>query len=622
MGLAVVVVVASWLLWPRDDEKQAPSKSSSSKRVERPRIDIPGLRTPRPGLGPIARRPPRDGLVRVTGTVLDRKNHQAVGDVEVVFADGNTEASAVADVAGRYSIDLPPGRYRPFVRADGVISASPAVRERLPARPRPEQVAAARLDLAPAVDVQRDTDGVDLEVVRSGKVHGKVVDRNGHPIPGAIVRAFATDEAGTPRPVLGTDVAETGADGGFDLEMAAATYRLDAFHGRYGGITSSSVVVVEPAETTDAELTMTLGCVITGRVVGARGQTVPDGALERGHSSTDADGSFYPDGDFGVDGTFQWTTTEETTLYLRAWPWKSTHSQAIRFECKDGVRYDNVVFEIPDHAPDMAGRVLTADGRPVPYAFVDIGGLSEGTMNQQERADADGNWAVFALPAGEYRVTATADGAGAVERVVTSPMSGVDLTLSGTGRIAGRAIGMTDGSFTLAAYQCRTEVDSGGWGVAVEFRRVVSVIGGRYELDNVPACDLLHVVVQRGSRRAILEVAVPAGGTAELDVDVAEPQEVTVRGTVRDPDGRGIARALVTAISAESDREATFTETDDQGRFTLSAHGGDQIVARSPEGSLGLRWIERHGPTMVDLDISLDIRERTYDEDPPELDEE
>lgn len=83
------------------------------------------------------------------------------------------------------------------------------------------------------------------------------------------MRAFATDDLGTARPVLGTDVAETDGAGGFQLEVAATTYRLDAFHDRYGGVTAYTMVVVDAGQTAEAEITMQAGCVIAGRVVRA-----------------------------------------------------------------------------------------------------------------------------------------------------------------------------------------------------------------------------------------------------------------------------------------------------------------------------------------------------------------
>jgi hypothetical protein len=49
------------------------------------------------------------------------------------------------------------------------------------------------------------------------------------------------------------------------------------------------------------------------------------------------------------------------------------------------------------------GRAVTAEGRPLPFAIVDIRGESNGDTRLQERTDEAGNWAVYSLPAGEYR---------------------------------------------------------------------------------------------------------------------------------------------------------------------------------------------------------------------------
>ncbi|MBK9037013.1 MAG: carboxypeptidase regulatory-like domain-containing protein [Myxococcales bacterium] len=611
---AAIAVVALVVLWPRGGGHGRTGQKATASGQPGSRLPFTigpdGWRAHGRRLGPIKLAPPASGLIRVTGTVRDRLSHKPVPDVEVVFADGATEASVVADVAGRYSIDLPTGMYRPFVRGDGVMSAAPPVRERLPARPRPEQVAATRLELAAALDLQASTDGVDLEVERSGKVRGRVVDGSGRPIAGAIVRAFATDDFGTARPVLGTDVAETDAAGGFELEVAATTYRLDAFHDRFGGVSAYTIVSVTAGETADAEITMASGCVISGRVVRRDGRPVGDGALERGVDSTDADGTYFPDGEFSADGAFVWSTSDELTLYLRAWPWKSAPSNARRFECRDGQRYQDVVFEVPTAAPDMSGRVLTADGRPVPFAFVDVGGESEGTMNQQERADADGNWAVFALPSGQYRISATAEGVGAVVIHASSPSQGVDLHMSGTGTLVGRVLGVSDGAVVLTARGCSLGDDV----VAIDYRRVVSIIGGSYHLDGVPACHLM-VQVSHAGREVIMDADVQVGQTTTLDLDLPDDKPVLVRGVVRDPDRRPVAGAIV--ITSGSTAPAT-AETDADGRFTLEARAGDTLVVTGGGGYTSA-LLERHGSSTVDLELTL---ESSIDGDEPSFDDE
>src|SRR6185369_4483113 len=107
------------------------------------------------------------------------------------------------------------------------------------------------------------------------------------------------------------------------------------------------------------------------------------------------------------------------------------------FECHDGARYDDVVFEIPRIASDLGGSVVTAGGAPAPGAYIDVTGVSAGTMNQQERADENGQWEVFSLPAGDYMVSVRVPGQGVATARLTAPSRGAVLTLSGTGSLVG-----------------------------------------------------------------------------------------------------------------------------------------------------------------------------------------
>jgi hypothetical protein len=549
-------------------------------------------------LGPIKVAPPADGLVRVTGVVVDAASGKPVSDVEVVFADGQSEATTQSDLAGRYSIDVRPGHYRPFVRADGLISVGHPPRERLPGRPRTDQIAASRLEVAPDLAVYSNLSGADLEVVRAGVIAGRVFDRDGHPIAGALVRASPTDGAEL-RPVLGTDVAETDLDGTFKLELAEAHYVVEAFHDRYGATQDAPTIALAAGDTATADLTMIAGCVIAGRVVRAGGGELGDGALERGYSS-DPGASYYPAGTFDEDGgTFRWTTTEEGEITLRAWPWKAPPSPSRTFDCKDGARYDDVVFMVPATGADLGGTIVTARGTPASRAFIDVQGMSEGTMNQQERADDSGNWEVFALPPGQYLVTAYVDGEGATSAVVTSPGTGNRLQLSGTGSLIGRATGVTDGTFTLSLESCETEHGT----VFPRTRHLVTVQGGGYRLDGLPSCTL-RVEAENRARRRSFEVTIEAGGVATVDLDLAPPKPKVVRGVVRDQDGRPVEGAAVTPIGQDIDGAGAGTTTDASGRFQLEVHGGDVIIFGHPSGTSEL-MVSDDDPDQRDVEITL-----------------
>ncbi|HSK03144.1 MAG TPA: carboxypeptidase-like regulatory domain-containing protein, partial [Kofleriaceae bacterium] len=240
---------------------------------------------------------------------------------------------------------------------------------------------------------------------------------------------------------------------------------------------------------------------------------------------------FAPAGRIAADGTFRWTTTEEAEIVLRAWPWKSPPSPAQSFACRDGARHAGVVFALPDRGPDLDGMLVDRGGAPVALAYVDLAPLDPGGIAQQERTDEQGRWSVFALPAGRYLVTAHAAGRGVVATTVTVPQVGVRLQLGGTGRIEGRTPQLARGSFELDLLRC----DDGSAAIRLPAeRRLVTIRDHAFTIEDVPACHLQIVTAWR-DRDWEGEVAVPAGGTARLELDLVTPPA----DPPRDPDEPG-----------------------------------------------------------------------------------
>ncbi|HUQ05148.1 MAG TPA: carboxypeptidase-like regulatory domain-containing protein [Kofleriaceae bacterium] len=582
--------------------------AAREKRVARSgrdvRVPAPGLvfrdgtwQRPPPGRQlPRRVRPPADGLVRVSGAVVDAASGKPVPDVEVVFADGQSESTTQSDMAGRYSIDVEPGHYRPFVRAAGIISVGEPPRERLPRRPSSGEVAMSRLEVAPDLAVFTNLSGADLEVVRAGVIAGRVFDRDGRPIAGALVRAMPSDGQQL-RPVLGTDVAETDLDGTFRLELGEAHYLVEAFHDRYGATESAPTVNLIAGDTATADLTMVAGCVVTGRIVRADGNEPGDGAIERAWSA-DATSGYYPSGTFEEDGAFRWSTNEEGDVTLRVWPWKAPPSTSRTFACRDGARFDDVMFTIPSTRADLGGTILTAGGAPAARAFIDIAGMSDGTMNQQERADDEGRWEVFALPPGTYQVTAYVEGEGAASAVVTSPGTGNTLRLSGSGTLVGRATGLDDGSFSLTVNTCETEHTV----LTPRSKHLVTVQNGSYRIDGLPACAMRGEITNHVRARPF-DVTITAGGVTTLDLDMSAPKPKTITGTIRDQDGNPVENASLTVITSGLD-DATSATTDASGRFSITAHGGDILIVGSQVGTAEL-VIADDDPDTKQVDITL-----------------
>ena len=495
------------------------------------------------------------GSVTVTGTAAPR--------VEVVFRSGAREEVANAGADGKYKIDVPAGTYRVFVRDDAVMSVGHMDRARLPALPIAAAAGALDEALVPSMTITADTTDVDLTAVRSGIVTGTVFDFDARPVMGAVVSAHS--EAGL-RPALGTDVAVSRYDGSFELKLPDGEYQIAATHAQYADATDVGRVDVKGG-TRHLSLTLVRGCIITGKVVDAEGYPAGEGAIERklGASSLE----FVPNGRTQADGTFRWTTTDEREVVLRAWPWFRPPTASKQFACKDGATF-NTTFVISRRAPDIAGTLVDKRGTPMPFTYLDLQPLDPGGIAQQERTNATGRWAVFEMPPGRYMISA-ATRSGVLAKTVTVGGFGERLELAGTGRIEGTTTHLVTGSFELALAACLD-------GATLQLphdRRLVPVHGGRFVVEDVPACDLQFTVTWKGETMTA-RATVPSDGAARVQLDLGMPREKRVRGVVRDRDGDAVGNARVTAVYK---KQTSTAVTDEDGKYTIETFAGATITA-------------------------------------------
>ncbi|MBV8760789.1 MAG: carboxypeptidase regulatory-like domain-containing protein [Deltaproteobacteria bacterium] len=508
----------------------------------------------------------RPGSVQIAGTVIDRADGTPVPGVEVVVKSALGEASVAAAADGTFAMDVSPGAYRLFVRGDDVMTVGIADPPRIDAGPRVDVAGMPDDTLMPLVVADRSVT-VELPVVKAGTITGSVVDEAGHLVPHAVVRA----RSGFSRPALGTDIAETDEHGVFTLHVPTGGYVLDAAHAAYAGTTDQiqvAVAVGKPASTT---LHLVRGCVIEGKVVSDDGSPANDGALEIRNSR----GQFGPGGVVDADGTFRFTRTEPGEVTLRAWPWKSMPTAAKTFACTNGMHVANVVFKIPGGTPSLTGAVVDASGAPVPFAYLDLTPLDDQGPGLQERADAAGKFTVFDAAPGRYKLVATAAGAGITSDVVIAPKADLRVQLAGTGRIEGTATDLANGSFEVAFESCKLGNDL-EVPVAHEPRLVV-VHGGRFTIDNVPACPLTLALSWRGVSEH-KKVNVDLDKPAALELDVGTPKSKVVMGTVRDDAGRPLAGANITS------RLATV-QSDKTGRYAIETTSGAELVASNGDAT-------------------------------------
>jgi hypothetical protein len=491
-------------------------------------------------------------------------------NVDVVFKSGAREEVAKAGADGKYTLALTVGTYRVFVRDDGVLSVGRMDRVRLGGLPLATAAGALDENLVPSITITRDTPGVDLATVRGGVVTGTVFDIDARPVMNAVISAHPIAPGGVPeprpRPALGSDIAVTRYDGTFELRLPDGDYQLAASHAKYADASDIGGVDVRGG-TRHVSLTLVRGCVITGKVVDASGRPVGEGALERKFGASDLE--FVANGKIDPAGTFRWTTTDETEVVLRAWPWHRPPSASKRFNCRDGARH-TTTFEIPDRAPDLSGSLVDKRGAPVPFTHLDIQPLDPGGIAQLELTNVGGHWAVFAMPPGRYMISAVARG-GVAAKVVTVPSFTERLELSGTGRVEGTTTNLVTGTFELAFAACLD-----GQTLAIpRDPRLVPVANGRFVVDDVPACDLQFTVTWKNETMTMRTI-VPNAGAGRVQLDLGAPREKRVTGTVRDRDGHRVAGAHVVALYKKQTATAT---TDADGKFEIATFAGATITA-------------------------------------------
>ena len=367
--------------------------------------------------------------VTISGTVLDTMTATPVGNVEIVVRSALGDESITSGADGTFHVDVARGEYRLFVRDDAVLTVGPRDRVRNDFIPRLDIAGLPDEALMPRVVANADVGHVELLVVRGAKIEGRVTDEQNRPISGAAVRA----RGGQLRPALGTDVAESDADGRFLLHVPEGRYVVEASEPRFT-TSRGSVLHVNAGESVTSNVTLAAGCVVTGHVVDAEGKPAPDGAIEM-----QIEGGFNPSGRIEHGGAFHWSMPAEGEITLRAWPWKSPPSQPRTFTCQSGARFNDVVFQIPAREPTMSGVVVDANGDPVPLAYLDITPTTNanGAFGQQERADEQGRWHIYDMVPGEYSVRIQAGSRGVADQTVMSPSKDTRLVLSGTGRIEG-----------------------------------------------------------------------------------------------------------------------------------------------------------------------------------------
>lgn len=164
-----------------------------------------------------------------------------------------------------------------------------------------------------------EVDGLELVLTRGATLHGRVVDPDGEPLPGAKVIRIAAGETSEFDDLMSQlmpaffdsgEVIVSGSDGSYRIEhLAAGTYRLRASHERFARSEPVEVTVRAEGDGKAPDIALLLGGIIEGRI--ARDGEPQAGMMVQVFSAktmqqviSDDEGIFrienLPDGEYGL----------------------------------------------------------------------------------------------------------------------------------------------------------------------------------------------------------------------------------------------------------------------------------------------------------------------------------
>ncbi len=237
-------------------------------------------------------------------------------------------------------------------------------------------------------------------------------------------------------------------------------------------------------------------------------------------------------------------------------------------------------------AARLRGRVVAADGRPVPRALVraDSGGSNwpRGTP-MEAQADDDGAFELHGVSQNAKHVTASAPGHATAELELTADANAapVEIRLGAAARITGRVV-TDDGRGIGGVHVSTTAAET--WSAADGTFLLADVPEGLHDVDFAPPTDARESFV--GARRT----AIASGAS---DLVVALTSGLTISGRVVDETGAAVSGAWVQAhpVGAERppfwDHYTAGTYVSPDGRFRIAGLSTGHYQVRAREGGGG-----------------------------------
>ncbi len=197
--------------------------------------------------GTTSYKPPTDHLITISGKVIDQRDDQPAANmgIWVEYDDGEVHAGTMTDENGRYRVEVTPGVYR--VRIASKNATDPVTVN---------------------AESEREIDNVDLLLLNSRRISGRVLDTSNNPITNAVV-VISDDTSRDKR--LSPQVLTTDANGKFEGWQVAgpqATFEVAA-----KGY-AQTALTVEIAVEGQINIALKKGITLRGHVIDESGQPV------------------------------------------------------------------------------------------------------------------------------------------------------------------------------------------------------------------------------------------------------------------------------------------------------------------------------------------------------------
>ena len=426
------------------------------------------------------------------------------------------------------------------------------------------RVSSDRCDLGERVVIRAgETSELDFQIPLGLSITGLVVDREGEPVPDALLEVAPLAMLGFDAQVLAT----TDEKGRFDVRDAKTECLIGA---RAEGFTASRMKFFAGKAGNEAEVRLELGPAggsVDGVVVGPDGTAVADAVVVVGTGSTsgivahqdgapplpalnysDAQGRFHAVG----------IAAGRQPVVARARGFAPFQDQC------EIVGGKAIALRIAMSAgATVRGIVTASSGRAVDDAEVNFREWKD-FAHQRVFTNAEGQFELIGLPAGEITITSEQDEAGRGSTKIVAVAGEVvscPIELSRGLELKGRVVDEKHEPIASVF----VELDP-----SQAIRSAFTDADGRFAIANCPETGTLKVSLRGDQIEPLTRVDVdPTKGDVEIAVHRAERNSVRILGRVVAPDGRPVANALIFTTGTHPQTNWSSWPTGADGRFEV-----------------------------------------------------